>query len=166
METPHDRLIRLLDDGGARYRVVEHEAEGRSEHVARIRGSHPSQGLKAIVLSLRGGGQDRRTVLAVLPGDRKLDVKALRKACNAQKSSFADAETVTALTGCVAGAIPPFSFAADLPLIVDNAVRGNAEVCFNAGRLDRSIFMPIADYLAITAPQMADFSLPPESSVA
>ncbi len=165
MTTPHECLVRLLDDSGVRYRMMEHDAEGRSEYVARLRGTRPSQGMKAIVVGLRGGGagKDKRYVLAVLPGDRKLDMKALRKTCQAQKASFVDPETLADLTGgCVAGTVPPFSFNDDLPLIVDNAVRENTEVCFNAGRLDRSIFLEVEDYLGLTRPRMADFSLPPD----
>ena len=166
MESPHERLIRHLRENGVPFRTMEHEAEGRSEHVARIRGTKPSQGMKAIVVGLRGGGsgKDKRYVLAVLPGDRKLDMKALRQACQAQKASFVDAETLSELTGgCVAGTVPPFSFNEGMPLIVDNAVRRNTEVCFNAARLDRSVFMTIDAYLALTNPRMADFSLPPEA---
>lgn len=158
----HERIIRLLDEGGAAYRVVEHPAEGRSEHIAKIRGNDPSQSLKAIVVTLKGGGQGERTVMAVVPGSRRLDTKGLRQATGAQKAGFAPPEVATAITGCVMGAVPPFTFWEELPLIADPAIRLNREVCFNAGRLDRSIFMDVDDYIRLARPQFAAIAAPEE----
>ena len=154
----HQRLIALLDEQGARYRVIEHEAEGRSVEISRIRGNHPSQAMKAIVASVRGGGGGKRNALAVIPGNGRLDMKALLAVLGAQKGSFAATETAEELTGCVMGAVPPFSFRGDLPLIVDTACRNNTEVVFNAGRLDRSIFIHFEDYEAAAKPRFAEIS--------
>jgi len=156
----HERIVRLLEEGGAAYRVVEHPAEGRSEVIAKIRGNHPSQSLKAIVVSLKGGGAGRRTIMAIVPGNRRLDMKALCQAAGAQKGGFAPPEVATAITGCVMGAVPPFTFWEELPLIADPAIRDNREVCFNAGRLDRSIFMDIDDYVRLAKPQFAAIAEP------
>jgi len=153
--TTHERVVRLLEEGGAAFRLVEHPAEGRSEAIAKIRGNHPSQSLKAIVVTLKGGGAGERTVMAVVPGDRRLDMKALRKVMGAQKGGFAPPEAATAVTGCVMGAVPPFTFWPELPLVADPAIRDNREVCFNAGRLDRSIFMDVDDYVRLANPRFA-----------
>jgi len=159
--TTHQRLVRLLDEGGARYRVVEHPAEGRSEVIAKIRGNDPSRSLKAIVVVLGGGGAGERAVLAVVPGSRRLDMKALRRETGARKGGFAPPEVATALTGCAMGAVPPFTFREDLPLIADPAIRGHREVCFNAGRLDRSVFMDVDDYVRLARPRFAVIAEPP-----
>ncbi|WP_316980060.1 YbaK/EbsC family protein [Shumkonia mesophila] len=155
LPTTHERVVRLLDGGGARYRIVEHPAEGRTEEIAKIRGNDPSQSLKAIVVTLKGGGAGKRTVMAVVPGSRRLDMKALCQAAGAQKGGFAPPEVASAITGCVMGAVPPFTFWAELPLIADPAIRDNREVCFNAGRLDRSIFMDVDDYVRLASPRFA-----------
>jgi len=151
----HRMIVDLLEGGGAEYRIVEHPAEGRSAEIAKIRGNDPSQSLKAIVVAVRGGGGGRRMVMAVVPGNRRLDMKALCKAAGAQKGSFAPPDEVTALTGCVMGAVPPFSFWEELPVYADPLIRDHAEVCFNAARLDRSIFMDLDDYLRLASPVMA-----------
>jgi len=158
-EDTHARLVALLSAQAARFRVVEHVHEGRSELISKIRGNDPGQAMKAIVASVRGGGGGKRYVLAVLPGIRKLDMKALCRAMGAQKGRFSPEDEATAMTGCVMGAVPPFSFRDDLPVIVDPLCRANQEVVFNAGRLDRSIFMAFADYERITKPTYAAISL-------
>jgi len=154
----HERLISLLDSHNARYRTIEHEPEGRSEEISRIRGNDPAQAMKAIVVSVRGGGKGKRYAMAVIPGNRRLDMKALLAHLDAQKGRFAPAEEASELTGCVMGAIPPFSFNEDLPLIVDNAFKAWNDVAFNAGRLDRSLFLSFADYCLIVNPIFADLS--------
>lgn len=152
----HARLRAFLDAGGARYRVIEHEPEGRSEVISRIRGNDPEQAMKALVCEVRGGGRGRRHVLAVLPGAARLDMKALCRELGAQKGRFAAPETATALTGCVMGAVPPFSFdRTALALVVDNSFRAWDEVCFNAGRLDRSMFIAFEDYRRLVDPPFA-----------
>jgi Ala-tRNA(Pro) deacylase len=155
---PHQRLLALLDEGGATYRVIEHELEGRSEEISRIRGNDPAQAMKAIVLSVKGGGGGKRNVMAVIPGNRRLNMKALLQHMGAQKGRFAPPEEATELTGCVMGAIPPFSFRDDLAIVVDERFQAWDEVAFNAGRLDRSLFLNFADYRRIVEPTFADLS--------
>lgn len=154
----HEKLIALLDSRGVAYRLVEHEAEGRSALVSAIRGNDPSQAMKALVVVVRGGGRGRRTVLAVVPGNRQLDMKGLLAALGAQKGRFAPPEEAEAITGCVMGAVPPFSFSSDLPVIADPAIRDNAEVVFNAGLLGCSLFMAMADYVAVVDPLFAEIA--------
>lgn len=152
----HARLVALLEAAGAKFRIVEHAAEGRSEQISVIRGNRPSQALKAMVVAMKGGAAD--FALAVLPGDRRCDFAALAEAFGAKKARFAAPEDAERLTGCVMGAVPPFTFGADLPLVADPAIQANEEVVFNAARLDRSIFMPLADYLRAAAPRIAAFA--------
>jgi Ala-tRNA(Pro) deacylase len=63
------------------------------------------------------------------------------------------------LTGCVIGAIPPFSFNDQLAVLADPLIRENEEVVFNAGRLDRSIFMKPEDFFRIAQPQVVKIAL-------
>lgn len=154
----HEQLVALLEAGGAAFRLLEHVAEGRSADIAKIRGNDPSQALKAIVVTLKGGGHGTRHVMAVIPGNRRLDMKGLRKAAGAQKGKFMPPDEATALTGCVMGAVPPFTFWDELSLYADPAIRENDEVCFNAGRLDRSIFMNLDDYVRLADPVFADIT--------
>src|SRR6478609_3907871 len=67
-------LIAMLDDGGARYRLIDHQPEGRTEAVSMIRGHGLSQAAKCMVLRIRLSKKSRRYVLAVVPGDRRVDL--------------------------------------------------------------------------------------------
>ncbi|MGL4767863.1 MAG: YbaK/prolyl-tRNA synthetase associated domain-containing protein [Formosimonas sp.] len=145
------RLHDLLTREQARFRVIEHPAEGVSDKVAQIRGTHPAQGAKAMLCTLKGAATDY--VLAILSGDARLDFKKVAAVMQAKKASLASPEQAMAQTGCVIGAIPPFSFDANLPLIVDAALLNRFdEIAFNAGRLDASMVLSSTDYLRIAAP--------------
>jgi len=150
-----DRLVALLTDAKARFRVIEHAAEGRSEAISAIRGNRPDQAAKAMVLDMRGGGGGRRHVLAILPGSRKLDFAAVAALFEARKCGFASPETAQALTGCVMGAVPPFALDAALTLVVDEDLLANETLFFNAGRLDRSMELDSKDWQAIAQPRVA-----------
>ena len=51
-----EKLIALLEAQHARYRVVEHPTAGKSEEVAKIRGTALGQGAKALVCKVKGNG--------------------------------------------------------------------------------------------------------------
>jgi Ala-tRNA(Pro) deacylase len=59
-----------------------------------------------------------RYVLAVLPGDRRVDMKAIARTAGGRKGSFAQGSLAEELTGCVVGAIPPVAFNSSLKLVV------------------------------------------------
>jgi Ala-tRNA(Pro) deacylase len=150
-----DQLVALLTEAKARFRVIEHEAEGKSEAISAIRGNRPDQAAKAMVLDVRGGGGGKRPVLAILPGSRKLDFAAVAALFEARKCGFASPETAQALTGCVMGAVPPFAFNPDLAIIVDEDLLANDTLFFNAGRLDRSMELDTKDWIAVAKPRVA-----------
>jgi Ala-tRNA(Pro) deacylase len=88
-----------------------------------------------------------------------VDFEGVKKYFNADSVAFASKEKAQALTGCVIGAIPPFSFNDQLQVLADPLIQQNEEVVFNAGRLDRSIFMKMDDYIRIAKPQLANIAV-------
>ena len=150
-----DQLVALLSEAKAKFRIIEHEAEGRSENISAIRGNRPEQAAKAMVLDVRGGGGGRRHVLAILPGNRKLDFSAVATLFEARKCGFASPETAQELTGCIMGSVPPFAFNPALAIVVDEDLLANDTLFFNAGRLDRSMELDAKDWLAVARPRVA-----------
>lgn len=96
-------------------------------------------------------------VLAVLPGDRKLDFRTVAEAFGFRKATLATQEEAMQQTGCVIGAIPPFALSSGIKLVVDpELVERHGEIAFNAGRLDKSIVLDSTDYVRIAAPLLAN----------
>jgi Ala-tRNA(Pro) deacylase len=155
----HERLRELLDQQGATYRVVEHPPEGHTEIIAKIRGNRLEQAIKSMVVQVRLGKKDNRYYLANVPGDCRVDFASLKTFFNADGAAFAPREKAEALAGCVIGSIPPFSFNDELIVLADPLIQENQEVVFNAGRLDRSIFMRMEDYFRIAKPQLVKIAI-------
>ena len=154
MSDVHDQLRALLDKEGAAYRVIEHVPEGRTEVIAKMRGNRIEQSIKSMVLQVRLSKRENIYCLANIPGDCRVDFDGVKHHFKADSVAFAKREKAQELTGCVIGAIPPFSFSDRLKLLADPLIQLNKEVVFNAGRLDRSIMMNMNDYIRIAQPQL------------
>jgi len=155
----HEQLCMLLDREGAVYRVIEHPPEGRTELIAKIRGNRLEQAIKSIVVQVRLKKKENLYCLANVPGDCRIDLDGIRSHFQAEGAAFASREKAQELTGCVIGAIPTFSFNDQLSVLADPFIRENEEVVFNAGRLDRSIFMKLTDYIRVARPQLVKIAL-------
>ncbi|KAB8307368.1 YbaK/prolyl-tRNA synthetase associated domain-containing protein [Erwinia endophytica] len=147
--TTFEKLTALLDGQLANYKRVEHAPCGKCEEVAAIRGTAISQGAKALVCHVKGNGV-KQYVLAVLPADQQADLSKVANAVGGLRASLASPAEVDRLTGCVFGAIPPFSFHDELQVVVDPTLcERNREIAFNAGRLETSIVLDAQDYQRI-----------------
>ncbi len=156
-EKVHQQLVNLLEENQARYRVVSHVAAGKCEEVSTIRGTELGQGAKALVCKVKGNGL-KLHVLAILAADKQADLSLLAQHLGGLKASLASPAEVDELTGCVFGAIPPFSFHPQLKLVADPSIfERYDEIAFNAGLLDKSVVMNAQDYLRIAEPELVDF---------
>ncbi len=151
-ETYH-QLIELLDRHGAQYRLIDHPEEGRTEIVSGYRGHDPAAAAKCMIVMVKVGKKVTKYVLAVVPGNARVDLQAIKRLYEGTYVSFATPEIAERLSGCVAGTILPFSFHPDPQLIVDPGVREFPELFFNAARLDRSMALRTEDFLAIATPR-------------
>lgn len=157
-EKTFQQLVELLAQHQAQFRVIEHPSAGKSEEVAKIRGTVIGQGAKALVCLVKGNGV-KQHVLAVLPADKQAELQKIAHALGGSRASLASPKEVTELTDCVFGAIPPFSFHPNLRLIADPSLFTRyAELAFNAGTLERSVILNTQDYARIAQPELLPFS--------
>ncbi|MFM8874427.1 MAG: YbaK/EbsC family protein [Anaerolineae bacterium] len=160
MTTPiHEKLKALLEANGAEFRVIEHEAEGRTEFITKIRGNRIEQAIKSMVVQVRMSKKENLYALANVPGDCRVDFAGIKVHFNADSVAMAAREKAEELTGCATGSIPPFSFNDQLILLADPMIKENEEVVFNAGSLERSIFMKMEDYFRIANPQVVKIAI-------
>jgi Ala-tRNA(Pro) deacylase len=149
------RLTNLFQAGAARYRMIPHAPEGRTDLASRLR-SHPlEQAANSLVVRVATGKRTRRYVLAVVPGDRQVDLTALARWYGGRGAAFATREVAERLAGSVSGSITPFAFSPELDLLVDEGLLEHDEIYFNAGRLDLSVGLSLSDYLDLARPTVA-----------
>jgi Ala-tRNA(Pro) deacylase len=150
----YDRLIETLDAGGATYRLIDHEPVGQTDKVSALRGHPVAMAAKCLVVMVKVGKRTSRYYLAVVPGDRRVDLTALKALAGGTYVAFAATEKAETLAGSVSGTILPFSFHADLELVVDPRLLAHKEIFFNAARLDRSLALDTQDYVRLADPKV------------
>jgi Ala-tRNA(Pro) deacylase len=161
MLEPNDtytQFIAYLDQHGIAYRLIDHAPEGRTEIVSAMRGNTLAEAAKCIVLMVKIGKKTTRYVLAVVPGDRRVGLSAIKALLGGTYVAFATPEIAERLAGSETGTILPFSFNPELELIVDPAVLENHELYFNVARLDRSIVLQTSDYVALAQPRLGQIA--------
>ncbi len=148
-----DRVESLLKEHSVAFNVLRHEPVYTSEEAARIRGTPLASGAKALVCK-----GDDRFVMFVVPADRKLDSRAVRRDKGWRKLRFASREEVAELTGLAPGSIPPFGSLFNLPTLCDRRLGENESINFNAGDHSVSVSMRYEDYLIVERPEMGMFA--------
>ena len=152
-EGSYQRLVDLLDQHGAKYRLIDHPAEGRTDIVSPMRGNDVRDAAKCMIVMVKVGKKVTKYVLAVVPGDARVDLQAIKRLYSGTYVSFASTEIAERLSESVSGTILPFAFSPELELIADPGLRDSQELFFNAARLDRSVALRRTDYEAIANPR-------------
>jgi Ala-tRNA(Pro) deacylase len=152
--TTYDRLLELLQRHGAEFRLIDHPPEGRTDLVSPMRGHTTAAAAKCMIVMVKIGKRMKRFVLAVVPGDARIDVGAIKGLFGGTYAGFATPDDAERLSKSVVGTVLPFAFDAELNLIVDPGVFEHPEIFFNAARLDRSVGMSSADYRRIAEPRV------------
>ncbi len=152
-DTVFQRIAERIDAKSVPYDVLRHAPVFTSEEAAAIRGTPLASGAKALICKA-----DDRFLMVVLPADRKLASKLVRKAAGAKSLRFASREEVEQLTGLAPGSIPPFGSLFNLPTWCDERLSNQPRINFNAGNHSVSISMAYTDYLTVEQPQLGAYA--------
>lgn len=167
--TLFEKIVHFLDENRVEYRLYEHAPVYTSEEAATVRGDASlHQGAKAMVLKIvnyqlkinnsKSGFPGPDFVMAVLPGDKKIDFKKLRKHLQVKDLRFASPEEVEVVVGAKIGAVSPFGNISGLRVILEESIRDNEEIVFNVGQHTQSVKMKLADYLRLVKPEVLAFA--------
>jgi Cys-tRNA(Pro)/Cys-tRNA(Cys) deacylase len=139
---------RLLDTLGIQYELREYDVDPEdlsAETVARKVGLPPEQVFKTLVA--RG---DRTGVLmAVVPGDAELDLKALAKLSGDRKVDTVPLKELQPLTGFIRGGVTAIGGKKEYPVFVDETVELFDIISVSAGVRGTQLLMSPADYLKV-----------------
>lgn len=148
--TVFEKIKIMLDQHSVPFDVLHHEPVFTSEEAARVRGTTLSSGAKALICKA-----EKEMVLFVMPADRRLAGRVVRRHFGWRKLRFATPEEVDAITGLKPGSIPPFGSLFGLPTYCDEALGENETINFNAGEHVISVSMRCEDYLRTENPHVA-----------
>jgi len=153
MGSVFDRLTSKLTAAGATFDVLRHAPVYTSEEAAAVRGTTLASGAKALVCKA-----DERFVLIVLPADRKLASKLVRKSEGVKSLRFATREEVEQLTGLALGSIPPLGSLFGLATWCDEALGHQVRINFNAGDHAISISLTYDAYVQVEQPRVGRYA--------
>ena len=137
---------RLLDSLSIPYELRDYEVDPddlAAESVARKIGLRPEQVFKTLVAR----GDRTGVLLAVVPGDAELDLKALARVSGDRKVEVVPLREVTPLTGYVRGGVTALAGKKDYPVFVDETIELFDEISVSAGVRGTQLLLAPADYL-------------------
>jgi Cys-tRNA(Pro)/Cys-tRNA(Cys) deacylase len=140
---------RLLDSLGIPYRLQDYEVDPddlSAESVAAKIGLPPGQVFKTLVAR----GDRTGVLLAVVPGDAELDLKALARLSGDRKVDTVSLKEVQPLTGYVRGGVTALAGKKDYPVFADETIELFDEVSVSAGARGTQILLAPGDYLRAT----------------
>ncbi len=147
-----EKIKGILTDSGIDFEHFIHKAVFTSQEAADERGLELKQGVKALVF------KNGKFILALVPGDRKVDAKKLAKILGLKELKLAKPEEVLDITHCEIGSVHPFGFIHNLETYMDEKVLENEIVDFNIGLHTESIAMKSKDLVKVIKPRILDFS--------
>ena len=148
---------RLLDQLGIRYQLREYEVDPddlAAETVAAKIGMPAEQVFKTLVAR----GERNGICLAVIPGDRELDLKALASAAGERKIQMVPVKELQTLTGYIRGGVTALAAKRDFPVYVDETIDLFDVVSISAGARGLQILIAPADYLRATNATLASLA--------
>lgn len=151
------RVIEMLDREKVPYRLVPHfEAFTASELAESIH--IPGRMVAKVVLVWA----DDRTVMAVLPSHRRLDLLRLADTVGAKRAELSDENALKKLfPDCEVGAMPPFGNLYGIPVYVDGSLASEAVIFFPAGSHREVLEIRFQDFRELARARVGHFLLEP-----
>ncbi|MCL2449242.1 MAG: Cys-tRNA(Pro) deacylase [Polyangiaceae bacterium] len=154
---------RLLDTLGIAYELREYEPGDEhlpAEEVARRVGMSAEQVFKTLIVR----GDRTGVLLAVVPGDAALDLKALAKLSGDRKCDTVPLKEVQPLTGYVRGGVTALAGKKDYPTFVDESVDLFDAIAVSAGVRGTQIVLAPGDYVRAAKAKVGAIAKPKEAA--
>ncbi len=137
---------RLLDQLGIRYELREYEVDLddiAAETVAAKIGLPAEQVFKTLFVR----GERNGAVMAVVPGDQELDLKALATAAGERKIQLVPVKELQGLTGYIRGGVTALAAKREFPVFADETIELFEVISVSAGARGLQILVAPDDYL-------------------
>jgi Cys-tRNA(Pro)/Cys-tRNA(Cys) deacylase len=140
---------RILDQAGISYKLIPYEVDESdlsAVTVARKVGMPPEQIFKSIVIR----GDKTGVLIACIPADKELNLKALAQLSGNKKVEVVHLKEVQPLTGYIRGGVSPLGTKKKYPVFFDETVELVNGLSISAGMRGLQIFIEPEDLLRVT----------------
>jgi Ala-tRNA(Pro) deacylase len=142
------RLKEFLDENDVKFVSISHSQAFTAQEIAAAAHIPGKELAKTVMVKLDG-----ELAMAVLPGPDHLSVSHLKKVTGASDVEVASEEDFAdRFPGCELGAMPPFGNLWDLDVFVDQRLREDEEIAFNAGSHTELLKVSYSDFERLVNP--------------
>jgi Cys-tRNA(Pro)/Cys-tRNA(Cys) deacylase len=148
---------RQLDKLGIAYALREYEVDPEDLSAVKVAaqiGLPPEQVFKTLVVQ----GDAREIVLAVVPGDQELDLKALARAAGHRRMELVPVSRLPQLTGYIRGGVTALAGKKSYPVYLDETAELYEVIAVSAGVRGTQILLAPQEYVRATQARLGAFS--------
>lgn len=124
--------IRILDRHKVQYELVEYKYDPNQLNVAVLAEANGLE-VRSVFKTLVAKGNKTGIMVAVVPGDKSLNFKALAKASGNKKLTLVAVKEIQGLTGYIRGGCSPLGMKKDYPVFLDESALELGMIYVNAG---------------------------------
>lgn len=149
------RAIKFLTKQKAAFEVIKYDHDRKGAvFAAQAVGFPLEQTIKTLVVVV---GENQHA-LALMPGDRELDLKRMARACKSKRAEMAPGAAAERLTGYKVGGISPFGLTGPLPSVMDSRVLAHDAVIINGGQRGTMLKMSPGEIARLLKSDIADIA--------
>lgn len=147
---PVNRLREYLEQNGVKFVTITHSPAYTAQEIA-ARAHVPGKELaKTVMVKVDG-----KMAMVVLPAPDHVSPSRLKRFCGAREIELASEEEFADLfPQCEVGAMPPFGNLWDMDVFVDQRLREDEEIAFNAGSHTELVRLSYADFERLVEPSV------------
>ena len=146
---------RQLDELGIAYELLSYdvdESDLSAPTVAAKIGLEASQTFKTLVAC----GDRTGVLLACLPGDAELDLKALARASDNKRVEIVPLKQVQPITGYIRGAVSPLGLMKPFDIYLDELALAYERIAISAGQRGLQLYLAPADLQSAVGATLAE----------
>ncbi|HQR46961.1 MAG TPA: YbaK/EbsC family protein [Thermoanaerobaculia bacterium] len=149
-----DRLVHYLEQQHVPFVTIPHARAYTAQEIAASIHVPGQEVAKTVIVQADG-----KLYMAVMPATRRADLVLLKKALGVKKIRLATEEEFEGIfPECEVGAMPPFGNLYRIPVVVDESLKKDREIVFNAGSHTETVKMGFDEFVELVKPIFAAFT--------
>lgn len=149
-----EKLVHFLEEQHVPFVTIPHPRAYTAQEIAASVHVPGQEVAKSVIVE-----GDRKLYMAVVPATRRIELALLKSALGVKKIRLAtEAEFEGVFPECEVGAMPPFGNLYEIPVVVDESLKKDREIVFNAGSHTETVKMAFDEFIHLVKPIFASFT--------
>lgn len=156
--SPKTNAARILDQLKLTYELKEYPVD--ESHLSAISVAQKvGLPIEQVYKTLVARGDKTGVIIACIPGDHELQLKALASLSRNKKVEIVSLKEVLPLTGYIRGGVSPLGMKKNYPIFISSDIRTHEKISISAGLRGLQLFLCPTDLIAVTRAVLGDISV-------